>query len=205
MRRYEVTTLTVPIGITPKALPRINEYLSGTASKGKLLACWYSDIGTLNQIMVLRGYEEEADLAQERDGRIMADNPFGIGEWLTGMSIDTYAPFPFLPPIAVGEFGPFYEVRVYGIKPSGLAATIDAWRGAVGPRSQISPLTIAMYALDGAIPRFMNIWPYKSLDGRQKARAQAVEAGIWPPKGGPEHLTTLQSTIFLPAAFSPLK
>lgn len=27
-------------------------------------------------------------------------------------------------------------------------------------------------------PRFMNIWPYRSLDERNKARAAAVEAGI---------------------------
>ena len=119
--------------------------------------------------------------------------------------LDTYAPFPFLPAIERGSQGPFYEVRVYGVKPSGLAATIEAWRHAVGPRSQISPLVIAMYALDGVTPRFMNIWAYKSLDERQKARSAAVEAGVWPPKGGPANLTTLQSSFFLPADFSPLR
>jgi hypothetical protein len=91
------------------------------------------------------------------------------------------------------------------LKPSGLAPTIEAWRNAVGPRTEISPLVVAMYALDGPTPHFMNIWPYKSLDERQKARGAAVAAGIWPPQGGPEHLTTLQSTIFLPAELSPLK
>jgi hypothetical protein len=32
----------------------------------------------------------------------------------------------------------------------------------------------------------------------------AVAAGNWPPKGGPDRLTNMQSTIFLPAMFSPL-
>jgi hypothetical protein len=82
---------------------------------------------------------------------------------------------------------------------------MEAWRNAVGPRSELSPLTVAMYALDGAVPRFMNIWPYKSLDERQQARSAAVQKGIWPPRGGPAHLTTLQSSIFLPADFSPLR
>lgn len=205
MKRYEVATLTVPIGVTQKAMPAIRDYVSAPEAKGSLLACWYSDIGTLNQIMVLRGFENDSDLAQERERVLVGGNPFGIGDSLSSMTIDTYAPFPFLPAVTPGTQGPFYEVRVYGIKPSGLAPTIEAWRHAVGPRVQISPLVIAMYALDGVTPRFMNIWAYESLDERQKARSAAVEAGIWPPKGGPAHLTTLQSSFFLPADFSPLR
>ena len=39
-----------------------------------------------------------------------------------------------------------------------------------------------------------------------QARADAVAQGIWPPKGGPAHLTTqMVSTIALPTAVSPLK
>ena len=205
MKRYEVATLTVPIGVTPKAMPLIRDYVSAPEAKGKLLACWYSDIGTLNQIIVLRGFADESELAQERERVLVGGNPFGVADSLTSMTIDTYAPFPFLPAITPGSQGPFYEVRVYGVKPSGLAATIEAWRHAVGPRSRISPLVIAMYALDGVTPRFMNIWAYKSLDERQKARSAAVEAGVWPPKGGPANLTTLQSSFFLPADFSPLR
>ncbi|WP_341648411.1 NIPSNAP family protein [Thauera humireducens] len=62
-----------------------------------------------------------------------------------------------------------------------------------------------MYALDGQGPRFMNIWPYASTDARAKARADSVAQGVWPPKGGPAHLTTLHSAIFLPAPNSPLR
>lgn len=204
MKRYEVVTLTVPVGITPQALPRIKQYLDETPSKGRFLACWYADIGTLNQIMVIRGYDSAADQAEEREAALLAGNPFGIGDLVTGMKVDCYAPFPFLPPVETGEKGPFYEVRVYGIKPSGLAPTIEAWRGAVPERSELSPLTIAMFAVDGNAPRFMNIWPYPSLEARNKARADAVAAGVWPPKGGPQHLTNLESAIFLPAPFSPL-
>jgi hypothetical protein len=62
-----------------------------------------------------------------------------------------------------------------------------------------------MVALDGPL-RFTNIWPYPSLDARSQARSQAVAQGIWPPKGGPAHLSTdMVSTIALPTAVSPLK
>ena len=205
MKRYEVATITVPIGVTPKALPRIREFVSDSAAKGTLFACWHSEIGALNQIMVLRGFTGETELAQERERMLLGGDPFGIADVLTSLTLDTYAPFPFLPPIEPGGLGPFYEVRVYGIKPTGLAPTIEAWRNAVGPRTELSPLVMAMYAVDGLVPRFMNIWPYRSLDDRQRARTAAVAAGIWPPKGGPEHLTTLQSSFFLPADFSPLR
>lgn len=205
MNRYQVATLTVPIGATPKALPLIRADLASRSAQGRLLACWTSDIGPLNQIMVLRGFAGDAELAAERERVLLGGNPFGIAELIDEMRLDTYAPFPFLPPIEPGADGPFYEVRVYGIKPAGLAPTIEAWRHAVEPRSRISPLVTAMYALDGVTPRFMNIWAYKSLDQRQQARGDAVAQGIWPPKGGPAHLTTLHSSFFLPADFSPLR
>jgi hypothetical protein len=75
----------------------------------------------------------------------------------------------------------------------------------VPERTTRSPLIGAMYALDGTVPRFLNIWPYKSVDERSRIRAEAVKDGIWPPKGGPAHLTTMESTIYMPAPFSPLR
>jgi len=204
MKRYQVTTLTVPVGATPQALPRIRSSINARQD-GQLLACWYSDIGALNQIMLIHGHDSDAELAAARGRMLEAGNPYGIGDLVTAMSIESYAPFPFLPEIEPSGAGPFYEVRVYGLKPSGLAPTMQAWRSAVGPRSELSPLTVAMYALDGVAPRFMNIWPYKSLDQRQQVRSAAVQKGIWPPEGGPAQLTTLQSSIFLPADFSPLR
>ena len=62
-----------------------------------------------------------------------------------------------------------------------------------------------MVALDGPL-RFTNIWAYASLNDRAAIRAQAVSDGIWPPKGGPAHLSTdMFSTIAMPLASSPLK
>ena len=205
MKLYQVTVLTVPVGTTPQALPRIQEHEATVQRAGRLLACWYAEIGVLNRIMLIHSYDGEAARAADHVRLLETGNPYGIGDLVSAMQVDTYAPFPFLPNVEPGEAGPFYEVRVYGLKPDGLAPTIEAWHRAVGPRTELSPLTVAMYALDGAAPRFMNIWPYRSLDARQHARNAAVQQGIWPPKGGPAHLTTLESGIWLPAAFSPLR
>ena len=44
------------------------------------------------------------------------------------------------------------------------------------------------------------------VSARVQEKAEAVAQGIWPPKGGPAHLTTnMVSTIALPTAVSPLK
>jgi hypothetical protein len=51
----------------------------------------------------------------------------------------------------------------------------------------------------------MHIWPYKSLDERARLRAKAVADKVWPPPGGPDHLTRMQNDIYMPTPFSPLR
>jgi len=206
MKKYEVALIDIPMFSNAKVYPLIEAYATAPQARGRLLAIWYSDIGELNQVMVLREFETSSDLDAERERMMLGGKPFGLdNELMLGLNLSTYAAFPFLPPVETGARGPVYEVRTYGIKPEGVAATIEAWKGAYAARHAVSPLLIAMYALDGQGPRFMNIWPYASTDARAKARADSVAQGVWPPKGGPAHLTTLHSAIFLPAPNSPLR
>jgi len=97
------------------------------------------------------------------------------------------------------------EVRSYVLRPDGLATTIELWRKAVPGRLTVSPLLAAMYSVTGPLLRFMHIWPYASLDERQRLRTKAVADGVWPPPGGPDQLIAQQADIFLPADFSPLQ
>ena len=108
------------------------------------------------------------------------------------------------PSAVSGIRGPVYEIREYGIKPGGVAPTVELWRQAMPARAAISSCVVAMVALDGPL-RFVNIWAYPSLDARVRARTDAVAQGVWPPKGGPAWLTTdMTSTIALAQAVSPL-
>jgi hypothetical protein len=203
MTLYDTVTLTVKIGANAQVFENIKN--SGNAPGSTLLGCWYSDIGALGKVMVLRGFESEAALIGSRQRLLLEGNPFGCGEFITDVEVNSYALFPFLPPIEPAVHGGIYEMRVYGTKLASLQHTIDAWKNAVPERTTRSPLIGAMYALDGAVPRFLNIWPYKSVDERSRIRAEAVKDGIWPPKGGPAHLTTMESTVYMPAPFSPLR
>lgn len=205
MTLYELATLKTVIGGGGKAAGGIEEWVFAPEARGTLLGAWAADIGHLNEIFVLRAFDDPADLAAERERERRSDNPFGAGDVLIRLSLDSYAPLAFLPPVTTGEFGPYYEIRTYVMKPNGLTPTEEKWRNAMPARSTYSPLTIALYSVDGG-SRFTHIWPYRSLEERAAVRARTVADGIWPPKGGPDWLTSeMTSTIALPLPFSPLK
>lgn len=206
---YELATLTLPFGTAGQAASNVQAFATAPEAQGELLGCWFTDIGTLNQMIVLRGFAELASLQAERERTQLSASPFGCGEIFQSLEQHSYKGFPWMKPVRPsaesGVQGPVYEIRSYGIKPGGVQATIDLWQQYVPPREALSPCVVAMVALDGPL-RFTNIWSYPTLDARSKARADAVAQGIWPPKGGPAFLTTaMSSTIALPTAVSPLK
>ena len=204
---YELATLTLPFGTAAQAAMHVQTFAS--QGQGELLGCWFTDIGTLNQMVVLRGFADLATLQAERQRTQHNASPFGCGELFQSLEQHSYQGFPWMQPVRPsaesGISGPVYEIRTYGIKPGGVQPTIDLWEQAMPEREKVSPCVVAMVALDGPL-RFTNIWAYPTLDARSKARADAVAQGIWPPKGGPAHLTThMVSTIAMPTAVSPLK
>jgi len=200
--QYDVTILTVRPGTHPHAINVLKDTLVNLPG---LLACWYSEIGALNQILILRGGSDADAVNASRMQALSSGNPFGVGEWSVSMTMDTYVAFDFLPPLRPGKFGPCYEVRTYLLKTEGLAPTIELWRNAVPGRTKVSPLLTAMTSVTGAVTRFMHIWPYPSMDERARLRSKSVSDGVWPPPGGPGYLAAMQSDIYLPAEFSPLR
>jgi succinate dehydrogenase/fumarate reductase flavoprotein subunit len=204
---YELATMTLPFGTAAQAAINVQTFAS--QGQGELLGCWFTDIGVLNQMIVLRGFDDLATLQAERQRTQQNASPFGCGEIFQSLEQHSYQGFPWMKPVRPspesGINGPVYEIRTYGIKPGGVQPTIDLWEQAVPAREKISPCVVAMIALDGPL-RFTNIWAYPNIESRSKARAEAVAQGIWPPKGGPAHLTTnMVSTIAMPTAVSPLK
>ena len=200
---HDVTIITVRPGKHPEALARLKETLLSSAS-GELLACWYSDIGALNQILLIRTAPDTMRIHADRERILRTENPFGIAEYIVGMSVDTYVSFPFVQPMTAGKCGPVFEVRTYVLKPDGLPATIELWRKSVPGRASLSPLLAAMHSITGTVTRFMHIWPYADLNERARLRAKAVADKLWPPPSGPDHLAIMQSDIYFPADFSPI-
>ncbi len=202
---YELATLGTAIGGAGAAASGVAAWCNDSAAKGRLLGLWNTDLGTLNTVLVLRGFASAEEVHAERRRAQMSGSPFNGGSWLTSMSLDTYAPLDIVPPVEPGSRGPVYEVRSYAVRPHGLPPLIDAWRNQLPGRLALSKPLVVMYTVDGPT-RFTHIWPYASTNERAAIRAEAVKGGNWPPKGGQENLfaNDMRSWICLPLPGSPL-
>jgi hypothetical protein len=199
---YDVTTITTVAGQHGKALSTLERQL---ADDRGLLACWYSEIGALNRILIIRDAADAAATLARRQSILESPDPFALGALLRTIEMDTYAAFEVVPPIKPGNYGPIFEVRTYTLKHHGLKPTAELWRKSVPGRAALSPVLAAMTSLTGEVIRFMHIWPYKSLEERATLRAKAIADGVWPPPGGPDYIATQQSDIYFPAPFSPTR
>lgn len=209
MEYYELATLSTPVAHQrgerlAKLLSGISGSLAEPGVGGKLLGCWLSEFSPQNRILVLRSFDRLDALHEERERMLRSANPFGGGA-LVSISLESFAQFPDLPPVAPADFGPVYEFRTYHLKIGGLTPTLEAWGKAIPGRTALSPVVTVMYALDGP-PRFTHIWAYKSFEHRLDIRAEAVATGAWPAKGAPDWLMTeMKSECYVPTAISPLK
>ena len=137
---YEIATLQIRLGTLPSVVAGIEATTKSADAKGTLFGCWTSEIGALNEVYLLRGFVDTAELGAERKRLRGTTNPFGCGEVIVGLTFDSYAPFPFLPPIKTGLFGSVYEIRTYRPKHGGIEPTIAAWEAAIPARVKLSPL-----------------------------------------------------------------
>jgi len=202
---YDFTVLTIrpnQLGPVFAALPQTAPSASG---RGRLLGAFNCDIGALNRVAILTAYDEISALQADRAEVLGAEDPYGVSSYLAGIEKAAFKPLSFCADIEPGEYGPFYEIRTYEVAPKGMPETEAAWARIVEQRRAISPLLMAMASVDTLPTRFVHLWPYKSLDERAKARAEASKQGIWPPPGGSNHLLSLRSDVFVPLGFSPLR
>ena len=199
-----MTTLACPLLDVGAVSMAAEAWATDPAASGTLLGSWRSEIGLLGQLFVLRGFETRDALAAERSRALRSDRPFNAGGGVSALNMESYAPFPFLPPIQTGARGGVFEIRRYRLKPGGLPQTLAGWSGALAPaKAYTDHLVTAMYGLDGP-PRILHLWGFDDLAQRSALRAWGYETGVWPPRGGPEAIDEATSTIILPERYSPL-
>jgi hypothetical protein len=202
---YEITTLSCPLLSVPEVWTGARAFIGEGGAAGELLGCWRTEIGQLGRLLLLRGFETTEELAGERRRALLSADPFHAGGVVTALNMESYAPFPFLPPVQPGPMGGIYEFRTYHLKPGGLPPTLAGWEKAIKPaREYTRHLVINMYALDGP-PRITHIWGFESLEQRAALRAKFYATGLWPPEGGPQQIAEATSTIALPEDSSPLR
>jgi hypothetical protein len=186
-------------------MPLLPQTYAKFSSTGTVLGCFGCEFGVLNRFAFLTKYDDAEKLAAERMRLMETDNPYGIGTYLGGVNSTAFKPLSFAKPVVPGQYGPFYEIRTYTLAPGGLPETEAAWSKVIPRRNEMSMLLTIMGSVEAGPQKMVHIWPYKTIEDRVKARAQASQEKIWPPPGGSAQLTSLQSELFVATAFSDLK
>jgi hypothetical protein len=180
----------------------------------ELAAFWHTEIGPLNQIIHVWPYKDLEERAKIRAAAVKDGGwPPPIGEFIVAQRSDIMVPFDLSPQLKPGRMGPYFEMRIYTYGPGALPKIMAAWEKAIPARIQYSPLCAAWYSELGSLGQFVHIWPYPSLDARNKTRQETQAAGVWPPsaiaKKDPAmptyDLTRQENKILMPSAFSPLQ
>jgi hypothetical protein len=204
---YEIRTYQLKVGSLPEVEKRFGEAYEYRKKYSPLAAFWHTEVGPLNEIVHVWPYADLAERARLR-GEAAKDAhwPPKIQEFIVHMQSEILTPFAFLPPVQPGKLGPVFEMRCYGVKAGTQADVAKRWEPAVPARVKLSPIVMAGIVEFGQANRFIHVWGYESMDQRLAIRAQARQAGIWPPPGGgADTLITQENKILLPAAFSPLQ
>jgi hypothetical protein len=203
---YEFRTYTLKPRSLAEVEKRYAEAYEYRKKYSPLTAFWHTEVGPLNEIIHVWGYQDLAERARIRaEAAKDANWPPKIREFVVDQDVEVLTPFAFLPDVTPGTLGPIFEIRRYSLTPGALPSVMKRWEGALPARTKLSPLVVAGGVEFGAANRFIHIWAYKSMDQRLEVREQARKAGIWPPPGGGDELLAQSNKIVMPSAFSPLQ
>ena len=206
---YEVRTYDLKVRALPEVIKRFGESVDKRQELSTMSAFWYTDIGTLNQIIHVWQYEDAAERSQVRSEAIKHDWwPPKIGEFILKQTVELFIPWENSPLLIPGDHGPYYEMRSYLIQPGLMGQAKVRWATKLEERTKRSPLSVVMEGDIGTASKLVHIWPYKSLDKRFDIRSKAMADGVWPPKNKPGdtvEVMTQENKIMLPAPFSPMQ
>ncbi len=201
---YEVRTYDLKPGTVPAAEEAFAVALPHREKYSPLAAFWHTEVGALNQIIHVWGYQD----LEERDkirGQASADPnwPPKLREFITNMNSEIWIPAPFMRPLGGDqELGNIYEMRTYTYEVGSIPELLRRWGDSMPYREELSPLAAGMYTELGDLNRWMHIWPYSDLAHRTEVRAASRQIEHWPP--GAPGLVSQESKIMVPASFSPM-
>lgn len=94
------------------------------------------------------------------------------------------------------------EVRTYQLKPASVAEVEKRFGDALPGREKYSRLAAFWHTDVGPLNEIIHVWPFDSFEQRGAVRAAAQASSAWPPPIR-EFVVSMNSEIFIPAAFSP--
>jgi hypothetical protein len=203
---YEIRTYTITPGSLAEVEKRFGEAYEYRRKYSPLTAFLHTEIGPLNEIVHIWGYEDLAERARVRAEAAKDSNwPPKIQEFVVAQDAEIVNAWPFVPKIQPGKVGPIFELRYYALKPGTVGEVAKGWEEKLPGRIKMSPLVLAGPVEFGMANGFVHIWAYSSLDQRMQVREDARKQGVWPPPASAGRLVSQKNKILLPADFSPLQ
>jgi len=188
---------------------RIEAPLPGS---GRLVGAWTADIGQLNEYYHLWEYDDLNERTRLRAGLQKA--PGWQDEYLAasrGMVVAQRNSILNLDEDiglrSVDGSGHIYEFRTYRAAPGQIGGWVTTFKRSLPRRETHSKLVALWMAETGGLNAGSHLWVYDSLAHRTEVReAMAKDAELRELRGnGVESLSSQESTILLPAPFSPLR
>ena len=203
---YEVRTYDLKPGAVAQAEEAFAEALPYREKYSPIAAFWHTDIGPLNQIIHVWGYEsleERAKGPRGRQQRGPTGRPRSPPATYSTLNAEVWQPAPFMRPMGGDQaLGSIYEMRTYTYQPGSMPELLSRWAEALPYREEFSPLAAGMYTEFGGLNKWMHIWPYKDLGHRAETREAASKIPQW-PSGAPGRVAQ-ENKIMIPASFSPM-
>jgi len=94
------------------------------------------------------------------------------------------------------------EMRTYVLKPGMTHNFVERFAEGLTARLQFSKLLGLWLSEVGGLNRVVHVWPYESLEDRERIGGEARKTGKWPPKTQ-EFIITQENKFIQPAPFSP--
>jgi hypothetical protein len=201
---YEMRTFDLKPGMGPEFAARYAAALPQRTKISPLGAFWSTEIGPLNQVVVVWPY---ADMAEREHARAEAATagiwPPPVAELVLREDTWILNPAPFMRPLQPAQLGNVYEMRMYTVQVGQMSELVRRWGDVIAEREALSPLAAGWYTDLGPLSIWIHVWPYKDLAERARVRATAGQLKNWPPPAR-ELYTHQENKILVPAEFSPL-
>ena len=201
---YEMRTFDLEPGMGGEFTKRYASAIAERTKISPLGAFWQTEVGPLNQAIVVWPYADMADRDRARaDAAARGMWPPKVQDLIQREEAWLLNPAPFMRPLQPAQLGNVYEMRMYTVKVGNMPEVLKRWGECVPERETLSPLAAGWYTDVGPVSVWIHVWPYKDLAERSRIRAEASKLKNWPPPAR-EFYVRQENKILTPSEFSPL-
>lgn len=201
---YDMMLARLKPRTVPAALERMNGWLKEEQRGGELLGCLFSELGIVNQILLLRRFGGIDALLDARQRIVHSTDPLGIGEFAVELVMNIGAAMPATALAPAASKGSFFEVRTDVPRSGSMDRAFDLWRAACNRAAGPRPC-FGAYSIAGDSQNLVHIWPWATLDERAQIADDASPTNLWRLAEPDDAPLSQRVDIFRAAAFSPMQ